>query len=188
MPENLEAHRDDKGLESHFTIYSPLLKNTDHTVVVTTEDSQFEILLDSPLDNYGNVFTLDLDKRILIPGETLSRSITNISLRVGLTLIIEGVIFFLFGYRRRWSWIIFLVTNIISQAGLNIWLEASTTPWQSYVIFPLIFGEFVVFIFEMIIFLTFVREFPRWRTAIYVVIANLTSLIAGGFILTILPV
>jgi hypothetical protein len=188
MPENLEAHRDDKGLESHFTIYSQKIRNTEHTIIVATGVTQFEIFLDTPLDSYGNVFTLDLEKRTLIPGETLSRSVTNISLRVLLTLTIEGVIFFLFGYRRRWSWIVFLVTNIITQAGLNIWLNASTTPWQSYVIFSLIFGEFLVFIVEIIVLLLLIREFPRWRTAVYVVVANLVSLIAGGFILTILPV
>lgn len=188
LPENLEADRADKALESHFTIYSQLLRNTEHTVIITTGDTEFEILLDTPLDSYGTVFTLDLEKRTLTPGKSLSRSVTNISLRVVITLIIEGVIFFMFGYRRRWSWIIFLVTNIISQIGLNIWLNASIHPLQSYIIFSLIFGEFLVFIFEMIVFLILVREFPRWRTAIYVVIANLVSLIAGSFILTILPV
>jgi hypothetical protein len=188
MPEDQTAHRDDKGLESHFTIYTPLLRNTKHTIIVTTEAIQFEILLDTPLDSYGNVFTLDLEKRTLAPGETLSRSVINISLRVLLTLIIEGIIFFLFGYRKRWSWIVFLVTNIITQAGLNIWLNASTTPWQSYVIFSLIFGEFLVLVIEMIVLLLLIREFPRWRTAVYVVVANLVSLIAGGFIITILPV
>jgi hypothetical protein len=187
-PENLEARRDDKGLESHFKIYSQLLRSTEHTVIITAGGTEFEILLDTPLDSYGNVYTLDLEKRTLTPGKSLSRSITNISLRVVLTLIIEGIIFFLFGYRRRWSWIVFLVTNIITQIGLNIWLDASIHPLQSYIIFSLIFGEILVFIFEMIVFLILVREFPRGRTAVYVIIANLISLIAGGFIITILPV
>ena len=187
-PENKQAHRDDKALESFFSIYAYNITSKDLILTVTTNDSTFSISLDYPQKMHNNIYTLDLEKQELTPGESLTRSITLISLRVLLTLIIEGIVFFLMGYRRKQSWLIFLVANIVTQAALNIWLSASFYPLESYILFPLIFGEFVVLVAEMVIFLKLIREHPRWRTAIYVIIANLLSLIAGGYLLMVLPV
>jgi hypothetical protein len=187
-PENIKAHRIDKAFESYFTFYRFDLRFTDYRVNVTTKDRTFEIVLDTPLESYNNIFTLDLEKRTLIPGKLLSRHITLISLRVVLTLIIEAIVFFLFGYRRKKSWLIFLIINLFTQGLLNIWLSGSTTPLESYIIFSLIGGEMLVFIVEMIAFLIFVNEHHRLRTALYVIMANLLSSIAGGYLITVLPV
>ena len=187
-PENIPAHREDKAIESYFTIYSYDLKITDYTVKITTEDTTFYIPLDAPPKKYNNIYTLNLEKQTLTPGKSLSRSATLISLRVVLTLIIEALVFFLFGYRQKRSWLIFLIANVITQAILYIWLNASFYPLDSYVVFSLIFGEILILVAEMIIFLILVREHQRWRTAIYVIIANLLSLIAGGYLITALPI
>jgi len=55
-------------------------------------------------------------------------------------------------------------------------------------VFSLIGGEIVVFIVEIIAFLILVNEHGRLRTASFVVLANLLSLIAGGYLITVLPV
>ena len=95
--------------------------------------------------------------------------------------------FYLFGYRRKESWLIFLIINLLTQGVLNIWLNGSFTPLDSYIIFSLVFGEILVLIIEMIAFLILVKEHHRLRIALYVIIANLLSLIAGGYLITVLP-
>jgi hypothetical protein len=105
-----------------------------------------------------------------------------------LTLIIEGIVFFLFGYRRKRSWLVFIIVNLVTQGILNIWLAGNYSPLNNYLIFSLIGGEIVVFIVEIIAFLILVKEHGRLRTASFVVLANLLSLIAGGYLITVLPV
>ncbi|MFC1930443.1 hypothetical protein ACFLWE_00935 [Chloroflexota bacterium] len=185
---NTKANRTDKVIESYYAFYSRDLKSTYYTVNVTTKDHTFEIILDAPLESYNNIFTLDLERQTLTPGESLSRSISLTSIRVILTLIIEGIVFFLFGYRKKKSWLIFLILNLVTQGYLNIWLDNTTTPLESYIVLTLIVGEILVFIVEMLALLIFVREHGRLRIASYVITANLLSLIAGGYLITVLPV
>jgi hypothetical protein len=51
----------------------------------------------------------------------------------------------------------------------------------------MIFAEVFIFIIEMAVFLLFIKEHRCWRTAGYVLIANLLSLILGGYLITVLP-
>lgn len=187
-PDNIKAHRTDKVIESYFTFYRYDLKTADYTLQVTTGGQTFEITLNAPLNSYNNIFTLDLKGQTLTPGKSLSREISLPSLRIILTLIIEAAVFYLFGYRKKKSWLIFLVVNLITQGVLNVWLSSSITPLESYIIFSLIFGEILVFIVEMIAFLIFINEHSRLETALYVIVANVASLFAGGYLITHLPV
>lgn len=186
---NILARRTDKFYESYYAFYSSDLKvMSGYTVKVTTGDRTFEIILDTPPKSYNNIFTLDLKSQTLTPGKSLSISITLLSIKIILTLVIEGIVFYLFGYRRKKSWYIFLIVNLLTQGVLNIWLSVSFPPLDSYIIFSLIFGEILVFIIEMIAFLIFVNEHHRLRAASYVIVANFLSLIAGSYLITVLPV
>jgi hypothetical protein len=49
-------------------------------------------------------------------------------------------------------------------------------------------GEFFVFAAEMIAFPLLINEYKKSHSFSYAFIANLISLFAGGFIITILPV
>ncbi|HHV99615.1 MAG TPA: hypothetical protein GXX36_08590 [Clostridiaceae bacterium] len=175
-------------IESYYTFYSRDLKADDgYTIKVSTAGSTFEILLEEPLRTYNNIFTLDLKNQKLTAGKTLARSVLLVTLRIILTLLIEAVVFWLFGSRNKKSWIAFLVINLITQGALNIWINGFS-PLKGYIIVSLIFGEINVFIFEIIAFLAILREHRPIRTFLYVVIANLLSLFAGGYIITVLPV
>ena len=197
-PEDLEisfgtddnkAFRVDKKLfESYYVFYSFQMASVGYDVKVTTGNTVFYLSLDAPLQKYNNVFTLDLKNRTLTPGEAPLRSFLLVSMRVILTLILEAAVFFLFGYRRKRSWIIFLVINLLTQGALNIWLSTSTIPAHSYIIIQLFLGEILVLTAEMVGFLVFIKEHRRLRTAFYVLVANLVSLLAGGYLITVLPV
>jgi hypothetical protein len=177
-----------KTLESHYTFYSSEFRNIDdYTLKVSTNDTSFEIPLPGRPDYGQNIFTLDLKNQKLIPGKSLSRSIILIFSRVILTLLIEGLVFFYFKYRRRESWIAFIIINLLTQGYLNIWLN-SMHPFTRFIFFTLVSGEILVFIAEMIAFPLLVREHGPLKAISYAFTANLVSLLAGGFILTVLPI
>ena len=185
-PGETTVSRTDKVLESYFAFYIPNLKSTDYNLKITTGGAAFEVMLHAPF-RYDNTFTLDLKNRTLTPGKSFSRFFNLISLRIVLTLLIEGLIFYLFGFRRKRSWLVFLIVNLITQGALNVWLGVSTTPLQYYIILNLILGEILVFIIEMAAFLIFVRE-RRPLIAVFVITANAASLFAGGWLISQLPV
>lgn len=176
------------AFERYYAFYYRDLKEAeDYTFQVATSEDSFQIPLAKPVKTYNNIFTLDLDRQTLEPGKSWSRSASLVSFRVLLTLIIEGLIFWLFGYREKRSWYAFVVINLLTQGALNIWLN-ELSPLASYIILNLIFGEVQVFVVEMIVLMAFLREHSRLRTFAYVMIANILSLIVGGYIITYLPV
>jgi hypothetical protein len=185
-----EASRTEKSLESYFSFYSYSFQADVYTLTVTDGEETFEITTAAPLDKYNNIYTLDLAGRTLTAGELPSRNIILVTVRVLLTLLLEAMVFFLFGYRQKVSWIIFLSVNLVTQGALFIWLNSlSYTPLTGsfYIILTMIFAEILILIIEMAIFLIFIKEHRRLRTAGYVLAANLLSLILGGYLITVLP-
>jgi len=138
------------------------------------------------LGRYNNILTFNPRSGASPSGQTAARSVTLVSLRVGLTLLIEGLIFFLFGYRQRRSWLAFLIINLVTQGALNIALNQSFT--GSYLILALLVFEILVLLVELIAFALAVREHGRLRVLGYVLLANIASLLLGGFLITNLPV
>jgi hypothetical protein len=131
---------------------------------------------------------LDLNNKTITPGKSLLRSISLPSLRIILTLIIEAIVFYLFGYRKKKSWLVFLIVNLFTLGFLNILLSVDSNPVNSYIVFNLILLEILVFIIEMVTFLIFVKEHGRLLAFLYVIVANAASLFAGGYLITHLPV
>lgn len=183
-----KANKTNKIIERYYTFYSRDLRNTnDYNVNISTGESNFEILLEKPLRAYNNIFTLNLDNQTLTPGKLMTRSIFLVSLRIALTLLIEAVVFWLFGFRNKRSWIAFLTINLFTQGALNIWLNGFV-PLGSYLVLALVFGEILVLIAEIILFLALIKEHRPMSTLLYVITANLLSLFAGGYIITVLPI
>lgn len=176
--------------ERYYLFYSrDLQTGNNYNFRVTTTKKSFTCSIEGALDHYNNVYTLDLSRQELSPGKYPFRAAVLITLRVLLTLIIEGIIFWIFGFRDKRSWIIFLIINLITQGALNILLNSAATPFQNYfLIFSLIFGEFFVFLAEMIAFPILIKEYGKLHSVIYAFVANLISLIAGGYIIALLPV
>lgn len=185
-----EARKKTAGWETCYAFYHHHLGDrSEVTLNVSGNGKSYEQPVDPQyLRGYNNIVTVDFDRRTLEDGKLLSRSILLVTLRVSLTLLIEGLIFYLFGFRRKSSWINFLIINLLTQGGLNIALNHDVTPFSSYSIFNLIFMEFLVLALELPAFLTAVKEHRKRRRAAYVLIANLASLVLGGYLITVLPV
>ena len=190
-PGDIQAYRTDKLIESYFTFRRTELKTgINYTLRIAAQAKSFEIALNAPLQAYNNVFTLDLEHERLTPGKSLSRSLALPALRVSLTLFIEGLVFWLFGYRSRRSWLVFILANLATQVFLNLTLFANVQlpPYTGYLILELFFLEILITIVELALFLIFISEKPRWVTLLYVLAANFLSLFLGGFLITQLPV
>lgn len=175
--------------EGYYAFYSRDMKADDpYKFKVTTKGESFECTLDAPLKGYNHVYTLDLSNRTLTAGKYPLRSALLVSIRLLLTLMLEGIIFWLFRFREAKSWYWFLAINLLTQGVLNLWLNHGGPLMPNYLIFSLIFGELFVFAAEMLAFPVFIKEHPKRRVLIYTFTANCVSLIAGGYIISVLPV
>jgi len=155
---------------------------------ITTNGESFECTIEEPLQHYNNVFTLDLSDQELTPGKYPYRTVLLVSMRLLLTLLIEGIIFWLFWFRQKRSWLAFFAINLVTQGGLYLWLNSGGSLMPSYLILSLIIGEFFVFAAEMVAFPIFIKEHKKDRILIYVFIANMISFFAGSYIISVLPV
>ncbi len=175
--------------EGYYIFYSKD-RQTDgkYTFRVTTQDKTFECNFDKTLRRYNEILYLDLSKETLTYGTYPFRSALLVSLRVILTLLIEAIIFWLFKFREKRSWIVFLFINLLTQGVLNLWMNDLSNVLNGYLIFALVYGEVFVFVAEAIGFSLLIREKRKWHVIKYVIVANLVSLIAGGYLISVLPV
>lgn len=192
MQEAVELYRNQTAWEAQYSFsygmvssFRPSLENV--TLIAVSGGKTFECPLPvSMLDSYDNVITLDFEKQTVTNGQTFARSFTLVSMRVILTLIIEGLVFLAFGYRQKRSWLAFFIINLITQGALNIALNLSIS--GSYYMLALIVYEFLVLIIELIAFTLIIKEHGKGRTVGYVFLSNLCSLFLGGVLIAYLPV
>lgn len=152
-------------------------------------------LPDKTFAHYNNVLLLDLSELNRFPDAVpaqymlrtelyAGRMVWIIGLRVALTLLIEGFLFWAFGYREKHSWGVFLCFNVITQLFLNLLLGGASM--DSYVLFFYYLIEAVIVVFEMAAFRYTLKE-KRGRSIIYALCANLASLVIGAWMITNLP-
>ncbi|MDX1358110.1 MAG: hypothetical protein R3232_04710 [Clostridia bacterium] len=183
----IDGNKEKKFMQTQFSFYSfNYDKGMEYSVKIAYGDVRETLFIGSMVETYMNVFELDYKNMSISRGTAGYRIWLYTAVRILLTLAIEAVIFFLFWYRKRKSWIIFILINLITQGGLNLWLNTFSAI-NSYLILVLIIGEAFVFIAEIIGFLVLIKEHKKLRTLLYVIIANIVSLILGGYLITLMP-
>ena len=168
---------------------APYEKVDQQNLVLTasTAEGSFDCMISAEnIKSYNNLFLLDPEDQTLTAGLYPGRYALIVTIRVLTTLIMEGVIFALFGYIEKRSWIRFIIINLITQAGVNIALAGVS--WDSYVLLAYILVEIFVILTEMIAFPSAVRERGTIRAIVYVLVANLISLYVGGLLISYMPV
>ncbi len=185
----IESRFQQTAWEGYYLFHSLGLQNDEKYIIqVSTKGETFECSIEGELADYHSIATLDLSSRTLTLGTHPLRDILLIFLRLFFTLILEGLVFFVFGYRQKRSWLVFLIINLITQGILNYCLSTDVRLINSYLIFGLIFGEILVFIGEMIAFPVLLKEKGKLKAVIYAFVANFISLFAGAIMLSYLPV
>lgn len=105
------------------------------------------------------------------------------------TLIVEGLIFWLFKFRERRSWLVFLAANAATQLGLHLVLSsnlliAGTHPLFYAIVF--VPAEVVIILVEAAAYARLIREWDRWQRVGCAVLSNVVSAAAGYFPLHLL--
>lgn len=105
------------------------------------------------------------------------------------TLVIEGLIFWLFGFRKKHSWEVFLIINFVTQIGLHlaVGVSMSLSGWHflNY-FFITILPELVIWAIEAVAFASLIQELDRKQRVVCAMLANITSFALGYFPLHLL--
>lgn len=185
----VRVFRVDKVWESQYRLYyhsdMDTLENAGLQVTVG-EDTFIYALPDGVGYGYNNILTLDLKDQTLTLGQNPWRQPLLTALRIVLTLLIEGLIFCLFGFRGKKSWIVFLIVNLLTQGWLNIVINSYAFSGGYWVI-TFVLMELAILAAESIAFPLLTREKPWWLCLIYTHVANAVSLAAGILLIGHLP-
>ncbi len=111
----------------------------------------------------------------------------DLIVRIVLTILIEILVLYVFGYRLKESFKLVLYINIVTQTILTGFVIAMRYFYFPFLgeIFVLIVGEFFIFMIEITLFVFFLKEFTKKKAALYGFVANLISLMAGFLFLMI---
>ena len=96
------------------------------------------------------------------------------------TLIIEGVLLWLFGFRARRDWLVFLAVNLVTQAGLHLWIAADLISIGDSALqyLVLLVAEVPILLVELITYVFLLKEYSGLRRAAYAACANIASYVA----------
>ncbi len=181
---NEKAHREFSLSDTLFRFYEG--ETFQNAIVIRAEGR--ETLFELPAENisgYDKYAVLDYKTMELSVGQPAWRPPLLIFLRVSITLIIEGIVFILFGFRTKRDAAVFLTVNILTQAALNVIILTETN--TSFLMVELIFLEIVIFIIEAAAYCLFFTERSKDERVIFSFIANLASLFIGGASIYLLP-
>lgn len=184
----IDARVSDTAWERQFRFFKlDISKNIRYRLVVTTPDETHEITIPQLVKQYRTTYKLNTDTGELSEGLPPWRSAILVSLRFTFTVLIEGLVFYLFLFRQKASWIRFILINILTQGALNLWLN-DLSHMEGYLIFALVIGESFVFAAEAVLYAAFIKEHSMVRRMACVFAANAASLVLGGFLLYWLPI
>ena len=99
------------------------------------------------------------------------------------TLIIEGVLLWLFGFRAKRDWLVFLIVNLVTQAGLHLWVAENLVVNGSSALqyLVLLVAEVPILVVELAAYVFLLKEHSRLRRAAYAACANVASYALGYF-------
>ena len=137
---------------------------------------------------YSHLVTLDVGSRKVIPGQPPWRQPLLIGIRVVFTLLVEGIAFYCFGYRRKGSWAVFILINILTQTGLSFLMAQAE--FGIYLLSLLVYfvAEPLIFIVEALAYVFLLRE-KSWKRGMDCALsANAASLFLGLLLCAFVPI
>ena len=97
------------------------------------------------------------------------------------TLIIEGILLWLFGFRAKRDWLVFLIVNLVTQAGLHLWVAENlvVNGSSAFQYLVLLVAEVPILFLELAVYVFLLKEHSRLRRAAYAACANIASYALG---------
>ncbi|VEU80845.1 hypothetical protein [Haploplasma axanthum] len=106
------------------------------------------------------------------------KTLSGLLVRLVLTVIIEVFVLFLFSYKKKASYVLVIITNLITQIILTFGLFIAIYYNGSFAyIAALIIGEILVLLSEIVIYRLYLKEHGKYRSLLYAVVANILSLV-----------
>ncbi len=204
FPDNPELEpitmvREDRAWETYFRVYfvKGLIKwrrglPKGAELVVKNGEESFTMTFPEGLHTSENtVLCLDLETRKLEEGVPPFRSALLVALRVGATLLLQVLAFFLLGYRERRSWLIFLSAVAASQAVLaGLVMVGASTLTSDYVLWALVglcLAEVFLTVVQTVLFSMKLWEHRERRAVVSAVLSNVITLAVGAVDVLFLP-
>ena len=101
------------------------------------------------------------------------------------TLVIEGLIFFMFRFPGRRNWLVFLLVNLVTQGALSVILCMNVVPgggkYIGLMMLMLIPVELLIALVEALAYMKLLRGQPKHRAFAYGITANVVSYVVGLF-------
>ena len=101
------------------------------------------------------------------------------------TLLIEGALLLLYGYRSRRSWLVFLLVNLVTQGAFAVYLAVTVlnhgvSGWSLLFYLPV---EVVITVVESLLYRRLLTE-RNWERAVgYAIVANVCSATVGALLI-----
>lgn len=166
-------------LEDQFALYN-LPRGDEIELRLGLPGEEQTVVFDKP-PGFSPIVTIEPSTLKVTQGYSLSRIALQLFLRVGLTLLIEGAIFWFYGFRRWRSWILFVFINLVTQGYLAYSINRQN-PFLSYVTMGIFMLEVGILLVEWVFYRLTLRE-NRAKITEYVFTANIVSLALGLLIL-----
>ncbi|MDR1629485.1 MAG: hypothetical protein LBS36_04645 [Oscillospiraceae bacterium] len=139
------------------------------------------------LSGPADFVSLDFKNQTILPGRTPGQYAASIIIATSLTFLLEGILFYRFGFRKKSSWVIFLLSSAFLYGIVNAWL---------YLCFPLIFvmigarfiSEFFIIPFRICVFYFIFRKERKHHFWGYVLKTDVLNLILGILLIIFLPI
>ncbi len=179
--------------ESYFWITRPDYTAPEKAGILRVRSSEGEFELPLPAEaeqQYNRYYTLHFEEMTLTENISPFRAPLLIGMRVLLTLLLEGLVYFLFRYREKRSYLVFLIVNLVTQIFVNVQLSGGSLNNYGSIVYTkrgYFALEAIVIIAEMAILPIFVKEKGK-KVILHTYLANMVSMIVGGLLISVLPI
>lgn len=145
-------------------------------VAETPEDGVICRLSAESLTGFQSIYTLDLQSGTIREGAPWYRAPLLLSLRIGLTLLLQVLSLYLLGYRARRSWIVFcaalLFNHIFLNAGVVVGASTLTSNYVGWALAAAVLAEFFLFVIETAVFSLLILERRERRAVLASALVN----------------
>ena len=172
-----------------FTYYAP----SNFKVILVTEDGTVHVSNEVTTTRFSAKCVYDLTTGELSEDEEGYRREDGVFLAQSLvcvagTLVVEGLILFVFGLYQVRNLPIFLIANLLTQAFMHIdnWFYRMRNGYGGMAgLFRLVQKEFYIVIVECILYAIFMKQKDgkKWICVVYALVANILSALVGILIL-----
>ena len=121
----------------------------------------------------------------LSAGLPRGRTLLTYALWLAAGLLVEGVFFFLYGYRRRKSWLCFFLINLVTLCAHHAFIAGMYLPISRIRFY--LFAVPVFYLAELAAFVLLVDERGRDKAIGFAALANLVSQVVLGLLIGTLP-